>query len=66
MITLKVRFEDLKIGLYVIDEKGFIGVVTEINDRHNVHVNLDNGGSGIYCMEPECEYYDPLYYKTKE
>ena len=65
MDTFKIRFNDLKSGLLVIDTNGILGTISSIEDKHNVHVDYDNGGTGIYCMDTECSYYDPLYYRTE-
>ena len=35
------------------------GIVREIEDIHNVFVEYNGGGSGLYCMDPACEDYDP-------
>lgn len=51
----------IEIGFKVIDSEDNIGIITNIHDRHNVEVEFINKeGSGIYCMEPRCPFYDPL------
>ena len=63
-----LKFEELKIGMKVIDKDKNIGVITEIEDVHNVHVEFDGGGAGIYCLFENCiedniPHYDPLFKK---
>jgi hypothetical protein len=50
----------LAVGRFVMDQEGYSGVITQIEDRHNVHVELANGGKGIYCQVKDCKDYDPL------
>ena len=46
---------------------GYIGTVKYVHDNHNVFVEYDNGqGSGLHCMTPECEQYDPVRPLPKE
>lgn len=54
-------FEHIEVGMKVIDANDTIGVVKECFDIHNVLVDYLNGGSGLYCLDSECESYDPLY-----
>lgn len=63
-------------GRKVIDNEGNVGTIKHYDEEmHNVFVEYDNGGSGVYCLiegckEPhevnghkfEIEQYDPLYY----
>ena len=52
---------DIKVGDKVIDKDGTIGRVTEIESKHNIIVDCINClGSGIYCIDKNCEYYDRL------
>ena len=52
---------DIKVGDKVIDKDGTIGRVTEIESKHNISVDYINClGSGIYCIDKNCEYYDRL------
>jgi len=57
-------YNKLDIGDYVFDpdmnEHGEYGIVREIHDIHNVFVEYENeGGSGLYCLDPACEDFDP-------
>ena len=54
-------FENIEVGMKVIDTNDAIGVVKECFDVHNIQVDYLNGGSGFYCLDFQCEFYDPLY-----
>lgn len=64
-----VTFDDVYVGMRVVDVDGYIGVVMNCDDIHNVHVEYDDGGSGLYCLDEDCDkcsgdnarYYDPLF-----
>ena len=57
-----IPYDDLYIGMEVRDNDGDTGVIKEILDPHNVLVEYENGGSGLHCLEKECDYeYDPLF-----
>lgn len=61
-----LKFEDLVIGLKVIDIDGETGVVKECTDIHNVIVVPENSDEedniqNLYCLVEGCELYDPLY-----
>lgn len=49
-----------KTGDIVMDNDGNTGMVIEAGDIHNILVQFDNGGSGLYCMVESCDHYDPL------
>lgn len=56
---------NLSKGKKVIDEDGEIGTIIDCSDVHNVYVEGDNGGSGLYCFAKGCEdnsEYEKLYY----
>jgi len=45
----------------VIDNEGYSGKITDIQDIHNVWVTYDNdSGSGVYCLDENCPDFDPL------
>ena len=48
-------YADLKIGMQVMDEDGDIGIIKECFDAHNILVEFQNGGTGFYCLAPNCE-----------
>lgn len=48
-------YADIKIGMRVMDEDGDIGTVKECDDAHNILVEFPNGGTGLYCLVPNCE-----------
>lgn len=50
----------VKVGDTVKDSDGTVGKVIESSDSHNIFVQFDNGGSGLYCVVPTCNHYDPL------
>ena len=62
----QIKFEDVTVGLRVYD-KDFKchGIVKDCSDIHNVHVEYEGGGSGLYCMKTPCDvdifYTDTLY-----
>ena len=52
----KLKFEDIFIGMTVIDDCGDTGKITEIYSIHDVLVEYDNdGGSGLYCFDDKCD-----------
>ena len=64
----KLKFDDISIGMRVIDDDGEIGKVTEIHNIHDILVEYDNdGGSGLYCLDDECHermiYPEPSLYR---
>ena len=61
-----LEFESVRSGLCIQDEDGYVGMITSIEDIHNIHIDLDNGGSGIYCMDPTCQYYNKLYHAKEK
>jgi len=49
----------MKISDYVYDsELDIYGVVKEIKDIHNIIIEYEEGGSGLYCLDPSCDEYD--------
>jgi len=63
-------YDQLKFGDYIFDPfMDSYGKVISIDDIHNVFVEYDGGGGGLYCLDPECEDYDGdnlKIIKTKE
>jgi hypothetical protein len=61
-----LKFEELTVGMEVEDD-GEAGKVVECDDPHNVLIEYNNGGSGLYCMVDDCEEKDitPLYKLTE-
>lgn len=64
--------ESIKIGIHVIDSHGNKGIVKTADDIHNIFVEYYNGGSGLYCIDPDClhlnnhEIFDPLFHLSEE
>ena len=56
---------DIKKGDIVRDKNGDVGKVTNAKDTHNIYVDFPNGGSGLYCINKDCEEYSPLEKETK-
>lgn len=56
---IKLNYNNIKIGMIVIDTDGDIGIIIECNDIHNILVSYKNG-SAIFCMSPNCRN-DILY-----
>ena len=54
-------YADVKVGMVVIDADGDDGIITEIEDSHNVWVNYGCNGSGVFCMDKDCKDFDQLY-----
>ena len=54
-------YNKLKVGDRVYDPSmESHGIVKDIPDIHNVYVEYDeHSGGGLYCMDPECEDFDP-------
>jgi len=52
-------YNKLEIGDHVYD-KFFdaYGTVKKMDDIHNVFVEYENGGSGLYCLDSNCDEYD--------
>lgn len=46
----------------VITSDGWIGIVEECEDLHNVSVKYEAGGGGLYCLDPLCEEKDNNLY----
>lgn len=58
----ELSYEDLEIGMEVLNSDGDIGIVTDLECAHNILVEYDNGGKGLYCLVDNCEYgRDKLY-----
>lgn len=61
-----ILYDDVYIGLEVIDEDGKTGIITKIYDSHNVMVEYDKqndilSGTGLFCLEKDCEDFDILF-----
>lgn len=51
----KLEFEELKVGMKVWDEDfQAVGKIVDCKDIHNVFVEYENGGSGLYCLKEGC------------
>ena len=49
----------LEVGDYIYDSTMDIyGVVKKINDEHNIYVEYEEYGSGLYCVNPNCKDFD--------
>ena len=67
--TRKITFEELKVGIQVQDSDSIKGIVSDIKDIHNVYVLYGKGGvsgSGLYCLDKNCNDYDPLFQIQKK
>jgi hypothetical protein len=53
--------EDIYNGMEVIDDDGLTGVVIDSSDTHNVYVDYRSGSMGLYCLDKNCDEYDPLF-----
>lgn len=66
-ILAGVTHSNLVLGAKVIDREQNTGIITSIEDKHNVEVRFDNGGAGLWCFVENCDAYkkdskDVLYY----
>jgi hypothetical protein len=62
----KVLFNELCIGDYVYDKSMEVyGKVMDNRDIHNVIIEYDSGGGGLYCLDEDCEDYDENLYLIK-
>jgi hypothetical protein len=53
-------YNKLRVGDNVYDpDMDAYGIVKQIPDIHNIFVEYDDGGSGLYCLDPKCEDFDP-------
>jgi hypothetical protein len=47
-------------GSVVYDEFfGVHGHIIDNKDIHNILVEYEDGGSGLYCLDKKCEEFDP-------
>lgn len=59
-----LSYSEIKPNMMVKDNKGNVGKVTDTeHDIHNVEVDYLQGGAGLYCLDDNCDKYDPLYIK---
>jgi hypothetical protein len=58
----KIPFNQLNVGMIAKDNTGYIWVVYNIIDIHNIHVKFIIGSNALFCLDENCEEYDPLYY----
>jgi hypothetical protein len=59
-ITITLKPTEFKIGDKVKDEEGHIGTVIECDDIHNIFVQFDDGGSGLFCIDRTCKEFSHL------
>jgi len=53
-------YNRLKIGGLVYDEFfGVYGHIIDNKDIHNILVEYEDGGSGLYCLDKRCKDFDP-------
>lgn len=57
----ELKYSELKIGMKVFDDEWDAGIVTDIEDKHNVTVKYLREGEGYYCLDDKCKEYSPLY-----
>lgn len=58
---------NLRLGVKVVDSEQNTGVISSIEDKHNVVIQFDNGSTGFWCFVEDCDEYikdskDILYY----
>jgi len=52
-------YNKLKIGTVVYDEFFEVyGKIIDKKDIHNILVEYEDGGSGLYCLDKKCEEFD--------
>lgn len=67
-------YKDIVVGMRVKNNERITGIIKECDNIHNIFVEYDNGGSGLYCLVKDCiettiineqvieiPHYDPLY-----
>lgn len=62
-----VTYSNLILGARVVDSEQNTGTIISIEDMHNIEVEFDNGGKGLWCFAEGCEECikdskDLLYY----
>jgi len=51
--------DELGVGDYVYDSSmDCYGIVRNISDIHNVFVEYEDDGSGLYCLDYNCKEFD--------
>jgi hypothetical protein len=55
MDKILVTKENVHKSMRVSDSENHIGTITSCDDIHNVLVEFDNGGSGLFCLEEGCD-----------
>lgn len=51
----EIKFDNLKVGMKVIDDEQDIAKVIDCSDIHNVELQYGSNGKGFVCMEASCE-----------
>lgn len=64
--VIPLLFKEIKHSMRVVDNEGLFGVIESCDDIHNVNVVYDNGGAGLYCLDPNCDQFSPLLYAINE
>jgi len=59
-VTLPISRFDLR----VVDYEGSVGTITDSSDGHNVVVEFDAGGQGLYCLYDGCDMQDEFFILT--
>jgi hypothetical protein len=55
-----MSYNKLEINDYVYDsDMEVYGKVKNNQDIHNIIVEYEEYGGGLYCMDPNCEEFDP-------
>lgn len=58
----ELEFKDFYIGIKVSNKEGDTGIVIACKDIHNINVQYDEDGSGLYCIDKNCpDDYEPLF-----
>jgi hypothetical protein len=51
----KIKFDDIQINMKVMNVDGYVGIISKIDDIHNVYVEYSNFDFGIYCLDEDCD-----------
>ncbi len=61
----KLNYNDIKIGMRVMNDTKEVGIIIECDDIHNVLVEFTTGSSGFYCLELNCDNENLYQYELE-
>jgi|WetSurMetagenome_2_1015567.scaffolds.fasta_scaffold785589_1 hypothetical protein len=54
-----------KVGKRVVGPDGEGTVIAHVS-KHDIHIQFDNGSSGLFCQDKRCSEYEAIYPLPKE